>query len=116
LSTAESVGYKVEELEHEADLATPQTRELRLAHAVDPLAIEPDLSRRRSIEAGEQIEQSRLAAAARAHDRDELASLDRQVDAPKGRHLRAAGLVCLRELPRFQYLCHQRSSIDTSRC
>ena len=72
---------QVEELEHEADLAAAQARELGLAQLVDALAVEPDLAGRRAIEAGEEVEQRRLAAPARAHDRDELAALDREVDA-----------------------------------
>ncbi len=38
------------------------------------------------------------------------------VDAAKTQHLRAAGLVRLRELPRLEYRCHQTSSFSASRC
>ena len=94
--------HEIEELEHEADLAATENRQLRLAQAVDTVTVEPDLPCRRSIEPGQQVEQGGLPAPARAHDRDELAALDRDVDATKTQHLRAAGLVRLRELPRLQ--------------
>ena len=36
------------------------------------------------VEAGEAVEQGRLAAAGRPHDRDHLAAVDRQIDAAQG--------------------------------
>ena len=46
--------YQVEELEHEPPCADADARD-RSREPVDPLAVEPDLTRRRSIEPGERL-------------------------------------------------------------
>src|SRR5918996_2595033 len=106
----------MEELKDEPDLAATQASQLGLAQPVDPLAVEPHLSGGRSIEAREQIEQRRLAAPTRAHDRDELAALDRQVDAAQREHLSAPGVVGLRQASCLEHACHVGSSRIVSRC
>jgi hypothetical protein len=53
-----------------------------------------DLAGVRPLQTTEQLEERRLPAAARAHDRDELAASDGQVDAVDGADAgRAAGVV-----------------------
>ena len=51
------------------------------------------------VEAGDEVEQRRLAATRRAHDRDELARLHREVDAAQRAHGRALGLEVLAQAP-----------------
>jgi hypothetical protein len=88
---------QVEELKDEADPPPTQASQLGLAQLVDAFAVEVHLSGGGAIEAREQVEQGRLPTAARPHDRDELATLDREVDAAQRQHLRAAtGVVGLR--------------------
>ena len=48
----------------------------------DILAADPDVTARGKLEAGNDAKQRRLAAAARAEKRDELALVDREVDLP----------------------------------
>ena len=50
--------------------------ERALAHARDVLPVDQNPSGRRPIDAAEQIEERRLAAAARSHDRDRFALPD----------------------------------------
>ena len=51
-----------------------------------------DLAVGRRVEAGDEVEQRRLAATRRAHHRDELAGRHREVDAAQRAHRRALGL------------------------
>src|SRR5690606_34881612 len=74
-------------LEHHAD-ATPQRRELGRARAPDVGAQKPDASRGRPVQADDLAQEHRLAAAAAADERDQLAAADSQVDAVV-HHLRA---------------------------
>jgi hypothetical protein len=75
---------QVEGLEDEADGPAPQHGPGGLGQAVDPGAVEHDLAGVRALQAAEQVQQGRLAAAARPHDRHGLAGLDGQVDAVHG--------------------------------
>ena len=79
---------QVEELEHDADVAAAHAGQLVLALAGDLLAGEHDLAVVGGVEAGDEVEQRRLAAARRAHDRDELAGAEVEVDAAQGPHRR----------------------------
>ena len=53
-------------------------RELLLAHRVEALPVDDDLAGGRPVDAGDQVEDRRLAAAGRADDRDDLALVDRR--------------------------------------
>src|SRR3989441_2105111 len=66
---------QIEELKHEPDAVQPMLLESALVHDAQVLSLDQNLPRRRPIDAAEQIEQRRLAAAARAHDGDGLALL-----------------------------------------
>jgi hypothetical protein len=70
-----------------------QERPVGLAELVDPPPPEVDLAGGRAIEAAEQVQQGRLAAARGPHDADELALGDGQVDAAQRRDRDAVGLV-----------------------
>jgi hypothetical protein len=72
---------QVEELEHVTDPSTPQQRTRGLAEPADVLAVHRHGAGIRAVQAAEQVQQRRLAAAARAHDGDPLTGGDVQVDA-----------------------------------
>ena len=60
-----------------------------------PVSVSPasdDLAVVGEVEPGDEVEQRRLAAARRTHDRDELARRDVEVDAAQGAHRRELGL------------------------
>src|SRR4029079_19760842 len=61
---------EVEELEDEPDALEPVRLQRALVHRGEILAVDEDRSRRGTIDAAEQVQQRRLAAAARSHDRD----------------------------------------------
>ena len=63
---------QVEELEHDADVPAPHPRELVLAAARDELARDGDRALVGHVEPRDEVEQRRLAAARRAHQRHEL--------------------------------------------
>ena len=53
--------HELAELEDEAEAITPQSRALRFPHGVESLAVEVDLTGVRDEDAGEAVEQCRLA-------------------------------------------------------
>src|SRR5580765_2034488 len=71
----------MEEPEHAADVLAAPHRQLLLAHRVDSPAVDDHGARARPVDAGNEVEDRRLAAARRADDRDELAGVDLEVDA-----------------------------------
>ena len=70
------IGQDVERLEHEADALAPQARSARRRRASRGRRRRRRRARVGTIEAGDQVEQRRLADARLAHDRDELALRD----------------------------------------
>ena len=74
-------GQQVVGLEDEADLAAAQQREVAVVEAVEARAGDLDPALGRPVEAGEDVQQRRLARARRAHDRGEAAAVERDVDA-----------------------------------
>ncbi len=72
---------EVEGLEHEAQLAPPQARLLRRGQGGQIGAREQDLALVRLVQAAEQVQQARLAAAGRARHHHELALRHLDVDA-----------------------------------
>ncbi|MNT16934.1 hypothetical protein D3C72_1520610 [compost metagenome] len=87
--------HQVVELEHEADVMAAPRRQLAAAHLVDALAFDADLAARGVVQAADQVEQGGLAGTGRAHQRDEVAAGDIQVDAVQHLHLFGATLVGL---------------------
>ena len=73
-SYAVSDGNQVEELKDEADLLAAQPRQRVLAEPRDVDAVDQHRSGGRRIEAGDEAEQRRLAAARRPDDGEELAA------------------------------------------
>ena len=84
---------QVERLEDEADLVAAQQRERLVVERGDLGVAEEHLARRRPVEAGEHVQQGRLAGARRAHDRGELAGLEADVDVVERGDGRVAGAV-----------------------
>ena len=70
----------------------PHAGELVLGLAGDLLAGEQDRALVGLVEAGDEVEERRLPAARRAHDRDELAGGHLEVGAPQGPHRGVLGL------------------------
>jgi hypothetical protein len=70
-----------------------------LAHLVDALACQPQLTGGRPVEAAQQMEQGRLPAAARSHHGHGLASNHVQVDTVNGADESLSAAVVLAEIP-----------------
>ena len=102
---------QVERLEDEARPVATQSRGAVVGQAADDLALEHDVAGRRPVEAAEQLEQRALAAARRAHERDEFAGGDRQGDAAERVDGRLAERVALREVA-----CLEDRGSDRSPC
>ncbi|KAG1081628.1 hypothetical protein G6F40_015417 [Rhizopus arrhizus] len=87
--------HQVVELEHEADVVAAPGRQLAAAHLVDALAFDADLAAAGVVQAADQVEQGGLARTGGAHQRDEVAARDVQVDAVQHLHFLGATLVGL---------------------
>ena len=74
---------QVVELEDEAHLAGAELRALVVGQLVDVLAVDEDQAAIDGVEAAQAVEERRLAAAGRAHDRDHLAARDAENDTPR---------------------------------
>src|SRR5581483_4342371 len=79
-------GQQVEELEHRTDALAAQPRERIVVERARRPAVDLDHARSREIDAADEIEQGRLAAAARTDERDHLAACDLQRDAVERAH------------------------------
>ena len=88
----------MERLEDEAELAAAQRGERVLAHACYLLAVDENPAGGRRVEPGDEAEQSGLAAARGADDRDELPVGNRQVKLAEDGQALGAGLNCLGDL------------------
>jgi hypothetical protein len=73
-----------------------------LALVCERLPREHDLAVARRVQAGDEVEQRRLAAARRSHDGDELPLADRQVDAAQRPHRCSLRLEGLAQADRLQ--------------
>jgi hypothetical protein len=71
---------QVEELEDHADVPVPEAGQTGLTEGVDALPGHHDRAAGRPVQAGDQVEQGRLAAARRAHHGDRLARREFQAD------------------------------------
>ena len=78
LSPTRQRRQQVEELEDEADLLAPHARQLIVAHRRQVAIVEVDRAADRAIHRAAQVQQRRLAASRRPHQRDEVAALDRE--------------------------------------
>ena len=76
---------QVEELEDEADVRAAEPRRAVSLSRSTRTPVDHDLARRRPVEAADQVEQRRLAAARRAHDRgDAPGSMSRSIESRAG--------------------------------
>jgi hypothetical protein len=94
----------MEGLEDEAHVAAAPQRERIVVAVVEARAVDADLARIRAVEAGDDVEQRRLARARLADDGEPFAGRDVEVDAGEQRRARKA----LRQAPDLQ----QRAPID----
>jgi hypothetical protein len=95
--------YQVVRLEDEPHLLRPKARPLPVGHPPDGVAVDPDLAVGEVVEAGEDVEERRLAAPGRAHDGDHLPAGYAEVHAPERPHPQAAGLVDLLHAGRLDH-------------
>src|ERR1700686_316937 len=86
---------EVEALEHESDLAVANPRQLVVRELRHIGPVKQVTAAARYVEAADDVHQRRLAGAACAHDRDELAPGDVQVDPLQRLHLDLAHAVGL---------------------
>ena len=77
---------QIEELEDEAEPVPAVIGQRRIVRCMQREPVDEDLAARRRIEAGEQMHERALAAAARAGDRDEFAARDLERDAVERMH------------------------------
>src|SRR5689334_939697 len=88
---------QVELLEHEAERAQAERGELVVGERREVVPLEEDATGARAVEGAEELQQGRLAAAARPLERDELARLDLELDAVERADRRRAALEELRD-------------------
>jgi hypothetical protein len=94
---------QVEALEDEADVALAGFRQLGFGQAGNFVRVEDIGPVGRAIEHAHDIEQGRLAASGRAHDRDEFAVGDVEVDRIKRRRFDGIGAVRLGQASHGQH-------------
>ena len=92
--------HQVVELEDEPHVSRAVVGALAVGHLRQGRPLDQDLALVDGVEPGEAVEQRRLAAAARAHDRHHLAACKRQVDTTEGRDLHHPGVVGLHDRAR----------------
>ena len=105
-------GQKIEFLEDESDLALAQPGALAVGKGGEIHAVDGDASRVGAGQSAEQIKERRLAAARRAHDRDELPFLHAEGDATQGWHIDFANPVGFAQFPGFDEGRHPVKTIS----
>ena len=101
-------GEEVELLEDVSHCAPAQPRLVVVRHRLHRDAIDKHLSARRLLETAGDGEQGRLSRPARAHDSDEMATIDGQVDMGERLDERRIGAVRLRDVAQFK-VAHQHT-------
>ena len=91
---------QVEELEDEADVAAPEARARVLVERGEIGAVDHHAARRRAVDAGDQVEQRRLAGAAPPDQHDDLPARDRDRDVAQHGALGIAFAVGLADVER----------------
>ena len=113
-STAVSPGEQVEVLEDVADRPASHPRLIRARDGGEVDAVDEHLAAGRLLEAAGDRQERALAGAARPHDGDQLAALDREIDVAERLHLGRPGAVDLRYLAQFERARHCETSIGSS--
>ena len=112
-------GNEVVELKHEADVLAAKRGEVAVGERGKLDVAEEHPPRRRGVDAAENVEQGRLAAARRPEQHDDLALEDRQVDAAQRLDLGFAGAIDLGEalcqeggpaVRPWRFACHARAT------
>jgi hypothetical protein len=103
---------QVERLEHKADVAAPEDRPARLREAVNPHAAQRQLASVGTLQPAQQVQQGRLAAAARAHDRDRFTRLDHQVHAVHGPDRRSVAPIAPHQASRLEHRAHYWTTLS----
>jgi hypothetical protein len=103
--------HQMEGLEDEADRPAAQPGQGLLAEPVDAPLLKPHLPGRRPFEAAQQVQQRRLAAAARTHHRQRLARGDGQIDPVDCAHEAVSLAVVLLQTARPQNRPHARQRL-----
>ena len=75
---------QVEELEDEAELVPPQLGEVGVVQLCDVGAVDQNAAAGRPVEAGQHVQQRRLAGSRRSHDRGEAVLLELDAHVPQG--------------------------------
>src|SRR5487761_2096617 len=97
--------HQVVELEDESDVHRAPQREIGVREARDVDAADADLPGRRLVDAGDEVQQRRLARSRGPHQRDELALEDVEIEIDQYRdHLVAADVVLRQAVERDQRL------------
>src|SRR5438445_6843070 len=105
-------GDQVVHLEDEPHVARSPGRQLAGGHVGDLVPRHDDAPGRGHVEAAEQVEQGRLARAARAHKRDEIARVDVEVESLEDIDLLAATPIGLAEPARADQALAVPATID----
>gem|GEM_PF-6876721 len=94
---------QVVELEHKADVVAAEQRQVALAGCGEVVVEVEDLAGGRRVEAAEDVEQRRLAAARGAEQHHQFARVQLEVDAAQRRHLDLAHPVDLGQAARLEH-------------
>jgi hypothetical protein len=100
--------HQVEGLEDEADRVAAEPGQRLLAEAVDAAPLQPHLPGRRALQAAQQVQQGRLAAAARSHHGQRLSRGDVELDRVERADEARSLAVLLRQPARAQDRPHVR--------
>ena len=103
---------KIEFLEDESDFALAQPGALAVGKRREIHAIDGDASRVGAGQSAEQIKKRGLAAARRAHDRDELPFLHAEGNAAQGWHINLANPIGFAQFPGFDEGRHPVKTIS----
>src|SRR6185312_2126519 len=113
-------GKQIELLEYETDFAFAHGGALRVRETAEVFSINDDPPRGRPGQAAQDVKQSRLSAAGRAHDADKLAVIYGKTYAIKRKHIdladaiNLADILCLNDLPHAIDLIRARGVKESS--
>src|SRR5690606_26760566 len=99
--------------EHEADMVAAPGGQLACTELIDTLVFDIDLTTGGGIQSADEVEQCGLAGAGRAHQRDEVAAGDIQIDTVQHLNFFRAALVGLGDVAEGDEGAHGCSSAVT---